>query len=152
MSFLVFHIDQLFTLKHSLTSKLQLYAYYIQQDINSVSNVIKQLSSKTCSMLISRQHCPPSPSQSNRFLTWVSNSPVTCPGLLISPLFCSKATSDYCAPLWDPQFALYHNKHEAVQQFAARAVIQSWSRETSADDLTQSLNIATRRKKQKVAL
>ena len=61
-------------------------------------------------------------------------------------------TLDYCAPLWDPHFALYRNKLEAVQQFAARIVTQP--REISAEDLMRSLNwtnLATRRK-QKVAL
>ena len=46
----------------------------------------------------------------------------------------------YCAPLWDPHFALYCNKLEAAQHFATRVVTQSWSKGTSVDNLTRSLN------------
>lgn len=60
------------------------------------------------------------------------------------------STLDYCAPLWSPQISLYRKMLEAVQHFAARIVTQSWSKETSVDYLTRSLNwttLATWRKK-----
>ena len=62
-------------------------------------------------------------------------------------------TLDYCSSLWDPHFAIHSKKLESVQSFATRIISKSWRGSSSNLRLRLNLpSLATRRKKQKVAL